>query len=40
MEEFDAAADELIRAYAGAGKEIFFREDEKYLDFLKAWAVI
>lgn len=40
LKEFDAAADELIRAYAGAGKEIYFREDEKHLDFLKARAVI
>ncbi|WP_353189841.1 hypothetical protein [Pandoraea pnomenusa] len=31
----DRAADELARAYMGAGKEIFDREDSKYFDFLK-----
>jgi tetratricopeptide (TPR) repeat protein len=29
------AADELCRAYMGAGKEIFEKEDRKYFDFLK-----
>jgi tetratricopeptide (TPR) repeat protein len=29
------AADELARAYMGAGKEIFDREDPKYFEFLK-----
>lgn len=32
--ELDAAADELIRAYMGAGADIFAVEDEKYLNFL------
>lgn len=29
------AAEELCRAYMGAGKEIFAKEDPKYFDFLK-----
>ena len=29
------AADELTRAYMGAGREIFENEDPKYFDFLK-----
>lgn len=33
-QEFDAAADELMRAYMGAGKESFAGEDAKYLSFL------
>jgi tetratricopeptide (TPR) repeat protein len=33
--EPDAAADELIRAYMGAGQEIFASEDRRHLDFLK-----
>jgi len=32
--DFDAAADELMRAYMGAGDEIFANEDRKYLTFL------
>jgi hypothetical protein len=36
--EPDAAADELIRAYMGAGQEIFASEDRRYLDFLKTRA--
>lgn len=36
--ENDAAADELMRAYMGAGAEIFAAEDEKYLDFLRTRA--
>ena len=32
---FDAAADELARAYMGAGSEIFSEDDPKYFDFLK-----
>lgn len=32
------AADELMRAYMGAGPEIFEDEDEKYLTFLKTKA--
>ena len=31
----DASADELARAYMGAGKSIFDEDDPKYLDFLK-----
>jgi hypothetical protein len=31
----DRAADELTRAYMGAGNEIFEREDGKYLSFLR-----
>jgi len=31
----DRAADELARAYMGAGKEIFGDDDPKYFDFLK-----
>lgn len=33
--ELDRAADELARAYMGAGDEIFANEDEKYLAFLR-----
>ena len=29
------AADELARAYMGAGTEIFENDDPKYLEFLK-----
>jgi tetratricopeptide (TPR) repeat protein len=32
----DRAADELVRAYMGAGKEIFESEDPKYFSFLKS----
>ena len=38
--ELDAAADELIRAYMGAGEEIFRKDDPKYITFLKTRAVI
>jgi len=31
----DAALDALARAYVGAGREIFLREDAKYLDALR-----
>jgi len=31
----EKAADELARAYMGAGKEIFEAEDSKYFEFLK-----
>jgi tetratricopeptide (TPR) repeat protein len=34
----DDAADELMRAYMGAGIEIFEGEDEKYLAYLKTKA--
>jgi tetratricopeptide (TPR) repeat protein len=36
--EKDAAADELIRAYMGAGDEIFRAEDPKYSAFLRTRA--
>lgn len=32
--DLDAAADELMRAYMGAGDEIFENEDRRYLTFL------
>jgi tetratricopeptide (TPR) repeat protein len=38
--EPDRAADELIRAYMGAGPEIFVGEDPRYLAFLKTRAII
>ncbi|SFK00763.1 hypothetical protein [Paraburkholderia megapolitana] len=34
------AADELMRAYMGAGVEIFANEDDRYLAFLKMHATI
>jgi tetratricopeptide (TPR) repeat protein len=34
----DKAADQLIRAYMGAGKEIFEVEEPKYFEFLKTRA--
>jgi tetratricopeptide (TPR) repeat protein len=36
--EEDRAADELIRVYMGAGKEIFDADDPKYLAFLSTRA--
>lgn len=39
-DEKDAAADELMRAYMGAGSEIFDKDDPKYLEFLKTKAKI
>ena len=36
--EHDRAADELMRAYLGAGGEIFATEDGRYLDFLRTRA--
>jgi hypothetical protein len=39
-DEPDRAADELIRAYMGAGPEIFVGEDPRYLAFLKTRAII
>lgn len=35
MEFSDQAADELIRAYALEGEELFSEDDPKYLDFLR-----
>ncbi|MNY35732.1 hypothetical protein D3C86_1701600 [compost metagenome] len=34
----DRAADELMRAYMGAGPQIFAAEDARYLAFLKTRA--
>jgi len=39
-EQLDRAADELIRAYMGAGDEIFLREDPKYIEFLRTRAIL
>jgi hypothetical protein len=39
-DQLDAAADELMRAYMGAGPEIFVSEDPKYLQFLGTRAKI
>jgi len=39
-DQLDAAADELMRAYMGAGLEIFGSEDPKYLQFLGTRARI
>lgn len=36
--EVDHAADELMRAYMGAGEEIFAMEDPRYLEFLRTRA--
>ena len=36
--EHDRAADELMRAYMGAGAELFATEDQRYLGFLRARA--
>jgi len=36
----DRAADELMRAFMGAGHEIFDNDDPKYLDFLRTRAEI
>ena len=33
--QFDKAADELTRSYMGAGIEIFYEDDPKYLEFLE-----
>ncbi|MBV8659733.1 MAG: tetratricopeptide repeat protein [Burkholderiales bacterium] len=33
--DLDKAADELTRAYMGAGLDIFLQDDPKYLDYLK-----
>jgi hypothetical protein len=38
--EQDRAADELMRAYMGAGPEIFASEDSRYISFLKTRAMI
>jgi hypothetical protein len=36
LQALDRAADELMRAYMGAGPEIFKDEDPKYLQFLQS----
>jgi hypothetical protein len=36
--ELDRAADELMRAYMGAGEDIFEEQDKKYLAFLRTRA--
>lgn len=36
--EHDRAADELMRAYMGGGKELFATEDDRYLSFLRTRA--
>lgn len=38
--ELDAAADELIRAYMGGGREIFAAEPPHYLEFLSSRAAV
>jgi tetratricopeptide (TPR) repeat protein len=38
--EKDAAVDELMRAYMGAGAEIFEKDEPKYFEFLKTRATI
>lgn len=38
VNELERAADELMRAYMGAGPKIFGAEDRKYLTFLKSKA--
>jgi tetratricopeptide (TPR) repeat protein len=38
--DLDHAADELIRAYALEGEEIFAAEDPRYLAFLKTRAIL
>lgn len=36
--EHDRAADELMRAYMGAGADLFAAEDQRYLSFLRTRA--
>jgi hypothetical protein len=38
--KLEKAADELARAYMGAGGDIFIREDPKYFEFLKTKIII
>jgi tetratricopeptide (TPR) repeat protein len=40
MGEHDRAADELMRAYMGAGADLFAAEDERYLSFLRTRAAL
>ena len=39
LQSHDRAVDELIRAYMGAGPEIFQKEDPKYIRFLQTRAL-
>lgn len=38
LQDLDRAADELMRAYMGAGPEIFKEQDPKYIRFLQSRA--
>ncbi len=38
LADLDKASDELIRAYMGAGKDIFSQDDAKYFKFLTTQA--
>lgn len=40
LRNYNRAADELIRAYMGAGQEIFETEEDKYLEFLATRAIL
>ena len=40
MGDPDRAADELMRAYMGAGAELFATEDQRYLGFLRTRAAL
>lgn len=40
LDKKELAADDLIRAYMGAGEEIFENEDPKYLAFLRQHAIL
>jgi tetratricopeptide (TPR) repeat protein len=40
MGEHDRAADELMRAYMGAGAELFATEDQRYLAYLRTRATL
>ncbi|MDH7971247.1 hypothetical protein QH494_03565 [Sphingomonas sp. AR_OL41] len=40
MGEHDRAADELMRAYMGAGADLFTAEDQRYLSFLRTRATL
>lgn len=40
QDQLDAAADELARAYMGAGRDIFAAEDPKYLEFLSGRMIL
>jgi tetratricopeptide (TPR) repeat protein len=40
LQQLDKAADELTRAYMGAGFDIFTEDDAKYLDFLETKIIL